>query len=81
MYLQSGSPLADWAAIDDIYRVQNTSRVYGLEVGCSVESSYKLMQCLNRRNYEELASAPIVVRGRGGQSSHLMLIVTITQIF
>ncbi|KAF2360655.1 Carboxylesterase type B [Trinorchestia longiramus] len=55
----SGSPLADWAAIDDIYRVQNTSRVYGLEVGCTVESSYKLLQCLNRRNYEELASAPI----------------------
>lgn len=56
---ESGSPLADWAAIDDIYRVQNTSRVYGLEVGCTVESSYKLLQCLNRRSYEELASAPI----------------------
>ncbi|XP_068200877.1 cholinesterase isoform X1 [Palaemon carinicauda] len=55
----SGSPLADWAAIDDVYRVQNTSRVYGLEVGCTVESSYKLLQCLNRRSYEELASAPI----------------------
>ena len=58
---QSGSPLADWAAIDDVYRVQNTSRVYGLEVGCTVESSYKLLQCLNRRSYEELASAPIKV--------------------
>nr|XP_045612917.1 neuroligin-like protein glit-1 isoform X1 [Procambarus clarkii] len=56
---QSGSPLADWAALDDVYRVQNTSRVYGLGVGCTVESSYKLLQCLNRRSYEELASAPI----------------------
>ncbi|XP_071543797.1 cholinesterase isoform X2 [Panulirus ornatus] len=57
---QSGSPLADWAALNDVYRVQNTSRVYGLQVGCTVESSYKLLQCLNRRSYEELASAPII---------------------
>ncbi|KAK4300064.1 hypothetical protein Pmani_027712 [Petrolisthes manimaculis] len=55
----SGSPLSDWAAINDVYRVQNTSRVYGLEVGCTVETSYKLLQCLNRRSFEELASAPI----------------------
>lgn len=56
---QSGSPLAEWAVLDDVYRVQNTSRVYGLEVGCTVESSYKLLQCLNRRSYEELSTAPI----------------------
>lgn len=56
----SGSPLAEWAALDDVYRVQNTSRVYGQEVGCTVESSYKLLQCLNRRSYEELSTAPII---------------------
>ncbi|KAG0715389.1 Neuroligin-4, Y-linked [Chionoecetes opilio] len=56
---QSGSPLADWAVLDDVYRVQNTSRVYGQEVGCTVENSYKLLQCLNRRSYEELSTAPI----------------------
>ena len=59
--MQSGSPIAEWAATDDIYRVQNTSRVYGLQVGCSVEDSYKLLQCLIRRSYEELSYAPIVV--------------------
>lgn len=60
---QSGSPLAEWAVLDDVYRVQNTSRVYGLEVGCTVENSYKLLQCLNRRSYEELSTAPITVNG------------------
>ena len=60
---QSGSPLAEWAVLDDVYRVQNTSRVYGLEVGCTVENSYKLLQCLNRRSYEELSTAPITVSG------------------
>ncbi|XP_076029302.1 cholinesterase-like isoform X2 [Oratosquilla oratoria] len=56
---ESGSPLADWAALDDPFRVQNTSRVYGLEVGCGVETSYKLLNCLVRRSYEELAAAAI----------------------
>ena len=31
--MQSGSPITEQAATDDIYRVQNTSRVYGLQVG------------------------------------------------
>ena len=59
--MQSGSPLADWAAITDAYRVQNTSRVFGLEMGCNVETSTDLMNCLVKRDYEELATAPIVV--------------------
>ncbi|XP_026669424.1 cholinesterase isoform X2 [Ceratina calcarata] len=43
---QSGSALADWAVIIDKYRAQNTSRVYASMLGCSVESSWKLVQCL-----------------------------------
>ncbi|XP_048508777.1 cholinesterase isoform X3 [Athalia rosae] len=43
---QSGSALADWAIIPDKYRAQNTSRVYGELVGCPIESSWKLVQCL-----------------------------------
>lgn len=43
---QSGSALADWAVIMDKYRAQNTSRVYAKMLGCSIESSWKLVQCL-----------------------------------
>ncbi|XP_046479601.1 cholinesterase isoform X1 [Neodiprion pinetum] len=43
---QSGSALAEWAIIPDKYRVQNTSRVYGEMLGCSIETSWKLVQCL-----------------------------------
>ncbi|XP_065165136.1 neuroligin-2 isoform X3 [Atheta coriaria] len=43
---QSGSALADWALISDLYRAQNTSRVFGQLIGCSIESSWKLVNCL-----------------------------------
>ncbi|XP_014480314.1 PREDICTED: acetylcholinesterase isoform X2 [Dinoponera quadriceps] len=43
---QSGSAVADWAVIMDKYRAQNTSRVYAKMLGCSIESSWKLVQCL-----------------------------------
>ncbi|KAL9874871.1 neuroligin-like protein glit-1 isoform X1 [Glossina fuscipes] len=43
---QSGSALADWALIHDKYRAQNTSRVFGRLLGCSIESSWKLVNCL-----------------------------------
>lgn len=45
---QSGSAVADWAFIVDKYRAQNTSRVFGLKIGCSIESSWKLVNCLKR---------------------------------
>ena len=32
----SGSPLADWAVINDKFRAMNTSRVYGERVGCTI---------------------------------------------
>ncbi|XP_019696047.1 neuroligin-2 isoform X2 [Harpegnathos saltator] len=54
---QSGSALADWAVIMDKYRAQNTSRVYAQMVGCSIESSWKLVQCLkDGRNPFELSN-------------------------
>ncbi|KAL1123267.1 hypothetical protein AAG570_002353 [Ranatra chinensis] len=55
---KSGSALADWALILDRYRAQNTSRVFGQQVGCSIESSYKLVDCIKRgRNFYELGNA------------------------
>ncbi|KAL7299965.1 hypothetical protein TKK_0007281 [Trichogramma kaykai] len=54
---QSGSALADWALIVDKYRAQNTSRVYAEMLGCSIESSWKLVQCLNVRSPLELGNA------------------------
>lgn len=53
---QSGSPLADWAAIHDLLRMQNTSRVYGDRLGCVVDKSYKLIECLRSRSFEELGN-------------------------
>lgn len=55
---QSGSAMADWALIVDKFRAQNTSRVYGQLMGCSIESSWKLVNCLKQgRNFYELGNA------------------------
>lgn len=55
---QSGSATADWALIVDKYRAQNTSRVYGHTLGCSIESSWKLLLCLREgRSFYELGNA------------------------
>ncbi|XP_026472654.1 acetylcholinesterase-like [Ctenocephalides felis] len=55
---QSGSAMADWALIVDKYRAQNTSRVFGQLLGCSIDSSWKLVTCLRQgRNFYELGNA------------------------
>ncbi|XP_015598992.1 acetylcholinesterase isoform X2 [Cephus cinctus] len=55
---QSGSAVADWALIVDKYRAQNTSRVYAEMLGCSIESSWKLVQCLkDGRTFLELGNS------------------------
>ncbi|XP_043261449.1 cholinesterase [Colletes gigas] len=57
---QSGSALADWAVIIDKYRAQNTSRVYAEMLGCSKESSWKLVQCLkDGRSFLELGNSEL----------------------
>lgn len=57
---QSGSALADWAVIIDKYRAQNTSRVYAEMLGCSIESSWKLVQCLkDGRSFLELGNSEL----------------------
>lgn len=55
---QSGSGVADWAMIHDRYRAQNTSRVFGKQIGCSIDSSWKLVNCLkNSRSAFEIGNA------------------------
>ncbi|RZC37209.1 neuroligin-4, Y-linked, partial [Asbolus verrucosus] len=55
---QSGSALADWTLILDKYRAQNTSRVFGKLIGCSIESSWKLMNCLKQgRSFYEIGNS------------------------
>nr|XP_003699366.1 PREDICTED: neuroligin-4, Y-linked isoform X1 [Megachile rotundata] len=57
---QSGSALADWAVIIDKYRAQNTSRVYAEMLGCNIESSWKLVQCLkDGRSFLELGNSDL----------------------
>lgn len=54
----SGSATADWALIRDKYRAQNTTRVYGQLLGCSIDSSWKLVNCLKQgRSFYELGNA------------------------
>ncbi|KAJ8687074.1 hypothetical protein QAD02_022868 [Eretmocerus hayati] len=54
---QSGSAVADWALIVDKYRVQNTSRVFAETLGCSIESSWRLVQCLKKgRSFYEIGN-------------------------
>lgn len=44
--------------IFDRYRAQNTSRVFGRQIGCSIESSWKLVNCLkNSRSAFEIGNA------------------------
>ncbi|KAI5636712.1 carboxylesterase family domain-containing protein [Phthorimaea operculella] len=55
---QSGSALADWALIEDKFRVQNTSLVFGRLLGCPIDSSWKLVNCLRQgRSFYELGNA------------------------
>lgn len=61
-FLQSGSALADWAIIVDKYRAQNTSRVYAQHIGCSIETSWKLVNCLKQgRSHIDLANSEFMV--------------------
>uniref|UniRef100_A0A1A9WVZ6 Carboxylesterase type B domain-containing protein n=1 Tax=Glossina brevipalpis TaxID=37001 RepID=A0A1A9WVZ6_9MUSC len=54
---QSGSALADWALIQDKYRAENTSRVFGRLLGCSIESTWKLVNCLRTgRSFHKLSN-------------------------
>ncbi|XP_066246935.1 cholinesterase isoform X1 [Euwallacea similis] len=54
---QSGSAAADWSMIFDKYRVQNTSLVFGKQIGCPTESSWRLMNCLqNSRSAFEIGN-------------------------
>ncbi|KAL5282203.1 Gli.2 family protein [Megaselia abdita] len=58
---QSGSVLADWAFLQDKYRAQNTSRVLGQMLGCSIDSSWKLVNCLRvGRSFYELGNVEIL---------------------
>ena len=53
----SGSPLADWAAINDKFRAMNTSMVFGERVGCAIDKSWRLVDCIRRgRSAEELTN-------------------------
>ena len=53
----SGSPLADWAAINDKFRAMNTSQVFGERVGCTIDNSWKLVDCVRRgRSAAELTN-------------------------
>lgn len=42
--------------------MQNTSRVYGERLGCIVDKSHKLMECLRSRSFEELGNVRLNVR-------------------
>jgi neuroligin len=53
----SGSPLADWAAINDKFRAMNNSLVFGERVGCTIDNSWKLVDCIRRgRSFAELTN-------------------------
>ncbi|KAK6618095.1 hypothetical protein RUM44_002537 [Polyplax serrata] len=55
---QSGAPVADWAVIRSWEMALNTSMVFGRHLGCSTDSSWKLINCLrNGRSALELGNA------------------------
>ena len=53
----SGSPLADWAVFNDKFRAMNVSRVYGERIGCTIDSSWELVDCIKKgREFHELTN-------------------------
>lgn len=53
----SGSPLADWAVFVDKFRAMNTSKVFGERVGCTIDSSWQLVDCIRKgRSFHELTN-------------------------
>ena len=53
----SGSPLADWAVFNDKFRAMNVSRVYGERIGCTIDSSWELVDCIKKgRQFHELSN-------------------------
>ena len=54
---QSGSAMADWALIQDRWRAENTSKVFAKSLGCNIETSWKIVDCLKRgRSHLELGN-------------------------
>jgi len=69
--LQSGSALAEWALIENWERVQNTSKVFGRNLGCAVDSSWKLVNCLTQgRSFYEIGNAEFRVSKLEEPKSH-----------
>ncbi len=53
----SGSPLAEWAVFNDKFRAMNNSLVYGERIGCTIDNSWKLVDCVRRgRSFAELTN-------------------------
>ena len=48
--------MADWALIQDRWRAENTSKVFAKSLGCSIETSWKIVDCLKRRSHLELGN-------------------------
>lgn len=54
--------MADWAVIRSWEMALNTSMVFGRHLGCSTDSSWKLINCLrNGRSALELGNAEFKV--------------------
>lgn len=49
-----GAAVADWAAITDLERARNTSRVFAQRVGCDSSDTHRLVDCLRTRTAQEL---------------------------
>lgn len=49
--------MADWALIQDRWRAENTSKVFAKSLGCNIETSWKVVDCLKRgRSHLELGN-------------------------
>ncbi|CAG0921836.1 unnamed protein product [Notodromas monacha] len=60
VFAQSGSALADWAAIKLPEQARNTSRVYAARIACPNDNAFKLVDCLKKgRSFNELANQEI----------------------
>nr|XP_018906011.1 PREDICTED: acetylcholinesterase [Bemisia tabaci] len=52
---QSGSATASWALVNDRWKALNTSRIFAQHLGCSIETTGKMLDCLKKaRSADEI---------------------------
>lgn len=59
---QNGAPVADWAAIESIQFMINTTEILGEALGCSSQDSNRFVECIGQRSKHDIGNMEIKPR-------------------